>query len=155
MPLPPPLRPDPQPPRRSARRDRHGRGLRGATVLPGPLSPQGTRYPARAAQRFDDLVLALVRPLQTRWADELRDVEFAVEETPLLPSDWDPVAVPLATLVPSTPGTPARIVLFRRPIEHRAATREEMSGLVLALLVEQVAELLDRDPADIDDRYDG
>jgi hypothetical protein len=155
MPLPAELQPDPQPPRRSDRRDRHGRGQRGATVLPGPLSPRGTRYPASAARRFDDLVLSLVRPLQARWADGLRDVEFGVEETPLLPADWDPVDVPLATLVPATSSAPARIVLFRRPIEQRAGDRAETSGLVLAVLIEQVAELLHRDPSDVDPRYDG
>ncbi len=155
MPLPDSLQPHPVPPRRSARRDRHGRGMRGATVLPGPLAPRGTRYPAGAARRFDDLVLSLVRPLQQRLAEELDGVEFAVEETPLLPVDWDPEDVPLATVVRATAETPPRVVLFRRPIEHRSAERTEMSGLVLAVLVEQVAELLDRDPADIDPRYEG
>jgi predicted Zn-dependent protease with MMP-like domain len=155
MPLPDELQPAPVPPRASARRDRHGRGMRGATVLPGPLAPRGTRYPPDAARRFDDLVLSFVRPLQQRLPDELGDVEFGVEEAPLLPDEWDPVEVPLATVVRATSGSPPRIVLFRRPIEHRSASREELSALVLAVLVEQVAELLDRDPADIDPRYEG
>ena len=155
MPLPDSLQPDPLPPRRSAQRDRHGRGMRGATVLPGPLAPRGTRYPSSAARRFDDLVLSLVRPLQQRLSGELSGVEFAVEETPLLPVDWDPEDIPLATLVRPTAETPPRIVLFRRPIEHRSDGRADMSGLVLAVLVEQVADLLDRDPADIDPRYEG
>jgi hypothetical protein len=155
MPFPAAFQPPPQPPRRSGRRDRHGRGLRGATVLPGPLSPRGTRYPASASRRFDDLVLSFVQPLQERMDDELGDVEFGVEETPLLPADWDPDEVPLATLVPATADVPARVVLFRRPIEHRAPTRSDLAGLVLAVIVEQVAELLDRDPAEIDPRYEG
>jgi hypothetical protein len=155
MPLPDALQPDPVPPRRSARRDRHGRGMRGATVLPGPLAPRGTRYPPSAARRFDDLVLTYVRPLQRRLPEDLSGVEFAVEETPLLPVDWDPEDVPLATVVRASAETPPRIVLFRRPIEHRSEGRAEMSGLVLAVLVEQVAELLDRDPAEIDPRYEG
>lgn len=154
MPLPSAFQPEPQPLRRSARRDRHGRGQRGATVLPGPLSPAGTSYPASAARRFDELVLSLVRPLQERWADGLRGVEFGVEETPLLPADWEPVDLPLATVVPATPATPARIVLFRRPIEQRTSGRAEMSAMVLAVLVEQVAELLDREPWEIDPRYE-
>jgi hypothetical protein len=154
MPWPTAFSPEPQPPRRSARRDRHGRGLRGATVLPGPLAPHGTAHPAGAARRFDDLVLSFVRPLQERLADDLGEVEFGVEETPLLPPDWDPVDVPLATVVRATATTPTRVVLFRRPIEQRSGSREEMSALVLAVLVEQVAELLDRDPADIDPRYE-
>lgn len=124
-------------------------------MLPGPLSPHGTSYPASAARRFDELVLSLVRPLQERLSDELGGVEFAVEETPLLPTDWDPVVIPLATVVPATSSTPPRIVLFRRPIEQRAGGWAETSGLVLVVLVEQVAELLGRDPADVDPRYEG
>jgi predicted Zn-dependent protease with MMP-like domain len=155
MPLPTAFQPSPQPPRRAARRDRHGRGMRGATVLPGPLSPVGTGYPPGAAQRFDDLVLSFVRQLQQRLPVELAEVQFGVEETPLLPADWDPMEVPLATVVRASASAPARVVLFRRPIEHRCADRTELSSLALAVLVEQVAELLDRDPADIDPRYDG
>jgi predicted Zn-dependent protease with MMP-like domain len=155
MSVPDALQPEPQPPRPSVRRDRHGRGMRGPTALPGPLSPRGTGYPASAARRFDDLVLSLVRPLQERWPDRLRDVEFGVEETPLLPRDWNPEEIPLATLVPASPSTPARIVLFRRPIEHRSADRTEASALVLDVLVEQVAELLGLDPAEVDPRDDG
>jgi predicted Zn-dependent protease with MMP-like domain len=129
--------------------------MRGASVLPGPLSPVGTSYPPGAARRFDDLVLSFVRQLRERLPSELEEVQFGVEETPLLPTDWNPADVPLATLVRSTASTPARVVLFRRPIEHRCADRAEMSSLVLVVLVEQVAELLDRDPADIDPRYEG
>jgi hypothetical protein len=42
-------------------------------------------------------------------------VEFAVEETPLVPDDWDAATVPLASLVRGSGGTPTRLVLFRRP----------------------------------------
>jgi predicted Zn-dependent protease with MMP-like domain len=153
--MPSAFQPPPQPPRRAHRRDRHGRGPRGATVLPGPLSPRGTRFPASTARRFDDLVLSLVEPLRERLGDDLADVEFGVEETPLLPPHWEPREVPLATLVRATAGTPARIVLFRRPIEHRSDNREDLSALVLAVLVEQVAELLGRDPVEVDPRYEG
>jgi hypothetical protein len=129
--------------------------MRGASVLPGPLSPAGIGYPPSAVQRFDDLVLSFVRQLQQRLPADLDEVEFGVEETPLLPANWDPVDIPLATVVRATASAPARVVLFRRPIEHRCVDRAEMSGLVLAVLVEQVAELLDRDPADVDPRYEG
>jgi hypothetical protein len=156
MPFHAAFQPAPQPPRRSGRRDRHGRGLRGPTVLPGPLSPHGTRYPASASRRFDDLVLSFVEEIRDRLGAGLGEVEFGVEEAPLMPSDWDPAAdVPLATVVPATAETPARVVLFRRPIEHRAPTRSDLAGLVLAVIVEELAELLDREPAEIDPRYEG
>jgi hypothetical protein len=81
-------------------------------------------------------------------------VEFAVEETPLVPDDWDADTVPLASLVRGTGGAPTRLVLFRRPIELRSETRADLEAMVLTVLVEQVSELLGRPPEEIDPRYD-
>jgi hypothetical protein len=122
--------------------------------LPGPLSPRGVAYPGTAPERFDALVLGLVEELERRWATRWGDVEFGVEETPLIPSDWAGVDVPLATLVPAGPTQPTRIVLFRRPIVLRATTRPELSAMVLAVLVEKVAELLGLEPHEVDGRYE-
>jgi hypothetical protein len=44
-------------------------------------------------------------------------------------------------------------VLFRRPIELRCDDRSELSAMVLTVLVEQVSELLGREPHEIDPRY--
>jgi predicted Zn-dependent protease with MMP-like domain len=44
-------------------------------------------------------------------------------------------------------------VIFRRPIEHRCETRDDLEAMVLTVLVEQVAELLGMDPEDVDPRY--
>ncbi|MPZ60776.1 MAG: hypothetical protein GEU93_05675 [Propionibacteriales bacterium] len=149
-----PLRLGPQPPRRGGRRDRHDRGVRGALSLPGPLTPLGVDYPLGPAQRFDDLVLAVAHEATERHP-ELEGVEFGVEEAPLLPEDWSLTEVPLATVVRSSGRAPDRIVLFRRPLEHRAAEPAELSALVFAVVVEQVAELLEMDPYDVDPRYGG
>ena len=103
---------------------------------------------------FDELVLDVVHDLEDRWHDELGLVEFAVEETPMVPDDWTADTVPLATLVPGVGSTPTRLVLFRRPIELRSETRADLSAMVLTVLVEQVSELLGRPPEEIDPRYD-
>jgi hypothetical protein len=105
-------------------------------------------------EAFDSLVLDVVEELEERWHDELGLVEFAVEETPMVPDDWSADTVPLATLVRGTSSTPTRLVLFRRPIELRAETRADLSAMVLTVLVEQVSELLGRPPEEIDPRYD-
>ena len=53
-------------------------------------------------------------------------MEYAVEDTPQIPDDWDSATVPLSSLVRGAGATPTRLVLFRRPIElpvrepHRA-----------------------------------
>lgn len=103
---------------------------------------------------FDALVLDVVHDMEQRWHAELGLVEFAVEETPLVPDDWSADTVPLATLVRGSGTTPTRLVVFRRPIELRAETRADLSALVLTVLVEQVSELLGRPPEEIDPRYD-
>ncbi len=108
-----------------------------------------------ARERFDDLALGIVTEIDARWQDQLGLVEYAVEDTPQLPDDWGSDTVPLASLVRGTGGAPTRLVLFRRPIEHRCATRTELEAMVLTVVVEQVAELLGVDAALIDPRYDG
>jgi predicted Zn-dependent protease with MMP-like domain len=148
-------------PTRVRRRDRHGRGLR------GPLAPAGSPLYRSRAERFDDLVLQAVAELETRWEGELARVEFAVEEVPAddLPAegaaadDLDPV--PLARLEPAwpdagdpeRPARPARIVLYRRPLQARADGEDELSELVLDVVIEEFARLLGVDPQVVDPDY--
>jgi hypothetical protein len=99
------------------------------------------------------MVLADVTDIDERWQSRLGLVEYAVEDTPLVPDDWDDGAVPLSSLIRGTGGAPTRLVLFRRPIEHRASSPEELQALVLTVVVEQVAELLGIDAEDVDPRY--
>ncbi len=133
------------------RRDRRGRGMRGPGVL--PRTP-GRPEPRTRRERFDDLVLAVVTEVDSRWQERLGVVEYAVEDTPRLPDDWDAADVPLGSAVRGTDGNPSRVVVFRRPIEHRAETRSELDALVLTVVVEQVAELLGKAPHEVDPRYD-
>lgn len=128
--------------------------MRGPEVLPGPLSPAGAPRSRPPREIFDDIVVSGVRRLEDRWHDELGLVEFAVEETPLVPDDWSSDTVPLASLVRGSGTTPTRLVLFRRPIELRCETRSDLVALVLTVLVEQVAELLGRAPEEIDPGYE-
>lgn len=140
--------------REGRRRDRRGRGVRGPTLLPGPHSPGGVPAARSPKAAFDAIVLAVVADLEARWRTELGLVEFAVEETPMVPDDWSADTVPLASLVRGTGATPTRLVLFRRPIELRSATRGDLTAMVLTVLVEQVSELLGKPPEEIDPRYD-
>ena len=131
-------------------RDRRGRGQRGPGIV-----PRDPRVPERASrrERFDRLVLDIVKEIDTRWHKQLGLVEYAVEDTPLLPDDWGEETVPLSSLVRGTGAEATRLVLFRRPIEHRCESRAELEAMVLTLVVEQVAELLGLPPGDVDPRY--
>lgn len=129
------------------RRDRHGRGPRGP-ILPWQLPGWRTR-----ADRFDDLLLDAVERLEGRWERELAGVQVAVEDVP--PSDpapWEHRAIALGRYYPGdrAAGLRPRIVLYRRPIESRAADVEELGELVHLALVEQVAAMLGRSPDEID-----
>jgi predicted Zn-dependent protease with MMP-like domain len=125
----------------------------------GALTPQEVPLYRSRAQRFDDLVLEAVAQLEPRWQAELDGVEFAVEEIPAAGAAADdPEPVPLARLDPAASGSgdshhPARIVVYRRPLMARADDEEDLSELVLDVVVEEFAKLLGIDPQAIDPGY--
>jgi len=139
------------PPRQGRRRDRRGRGVRGPLSLPGPLTPAGPAQRPVPSQAFDELVRGGVDRLRTHLRTELQDVQFGVEETPVLPQDWAG-DVPLGTSVEARRGRSAQVVVYRLPVLQRAHGRAETAALVLDVLVEEVADLLGRDPDEIDPR---
>jgi predicted Zn-dependent protease with MMP-like domain len=142
------------------RRDRRGRGLR------GPLVPPTVPLSKTRAEQFDELVLDAVEHLEARWEGALAQVEFAVEDVPYIEHTsaeevvygTDVVEdgnVPLARLIPagrdqSGAAVPARIVLYRRPLEARAMDRLDLADLVHDVVVEQVANMLNLDPDEVD-----
>lgn len=132
------------------RRDRRGRGLRGP-LIPAVLPAHRTR-----AEEFDDLVLDAVEDLERAWARQLAGTEFAVEDVP--PSDpapWEDGGVPLGRCFPAEAGQPARVVVYRRPVELRADDPDDLADLVHDVVVEQVAHLLARTPEEIDPHFEG
>ena len=124
--------------------------MRGPAILPESPGRPALRT---ARERFDELALDVVTQVDRRWQDRLGLVEYAVEDAPQIPDDWTSDTVPLSSLVRGTGATPTRLVLFRRPIEHRAETRTDLEALVLTVVVEQVSELLGIDPELVDPRY--
>ena len=133
-------------------RDRRGRGLRGA------LAPAGSPLSGTRAELFDGFVLDAVDDLEQRWSDSLRTVEFAVEDVPPEPPPSTVSAdveqgVPLGRTFPARDDRPARVVVYRRPIEGRAAGSQARGALVHDVVVELVAELLALEPETVDPDY--
>jgi hypothetical protein len=95
-----------------------------------------------ARELFDRVAVEVMSDVESRWPEELAAVELAVEDIPVLPRTWVAPRVPLASLVPATQVTPPRLVLFRRPIEHRSETRPDLEALLLTVVVEQLADYL-------------
>jgi predicted Zn-dependent protease with MMP-like domain len=116
------------------------------------------------SQQFDDMVLDAVARLESRWEAELAGVEFAVQEVPEADELVDDsVPLPLARTVPGTPNpgdparpaTPARIVVYRRPLMARSDNDAELSDLVFDVVVEEFAGFLGLDPDAVDPGYHG
>lgn len=117
-------------------------------------------------QNFDDLALEAVEAVEQAVADAdrldagqlLRDVEFAVEDVPADVSSYDTDvledrSVPLARLMPGQPGPTGRnprVVIYRRPLELRSHNNDELAQMLRDVIVEQVANLLNVSPDDID-----
>jgi predicted Zn-dependent protease with MMP-like domain len=121
----------------------------------GPDAPGG-RVPAHLSEGelFDQAAVEVMSDVESRWPEELAAVELAVEDIPVLPRTWVAPRVPLASLVPATGETPPRLVLFRRPIEHRADTRADLEALLLTVVVEQLADYLGVPAEDVHPDYE-
>jgi len=106
------------------------------------------------AERFDDLVVEAVDRLEKRWSRQLEGTEFAVEDVPPSnPAPWEHGGVPLGRYFPADVGVPARIVVYRRPVENRAVDAADLADLVRDVVVEQVGHLLGRSPDEVDPGY--
>ena len=110
---------------------------------------------ATRRQQFDDLVLDSAARLETRLGSRFQEVEFAVEDVPPTdPAPWEREGAPLGRAFPSHGRAPARIVIYRRPIESRAENQRELTAIVQDVVVEQLAGLFNLPPGDLDPRYD-
>jgi predicted Zn-dependent protease with MMP-like domain len=123
----------------------------------GPIAPPQVPLAVSRSDAFDDLVRDAADRLERRWP-QLAEVEFAVQEVPpMVAVDDDIDIVPLGRLIPAAGQTgkqsPNRIVVYRRPVEIRAKSRDERALLVHEIVVEQVAELLGLSPENVDPRY--
>ena len=140
-----------QPHARGVSRDRHGRGLR------SPLMPPTLPAARSRSEIFDDLVLDAVEHIEVHWKAEMQGLEFGVEDVP--PTEGDDAVVvvdaglddvPLARLEPADRRRPARIVIYRRPLELRCRNPLDLADLIHDVVVEQIAEYLGLDPDVVD-----
>lgn len=118
----------------------------------GPIAPPQVPLAASRADAFADLVQDSVERLERRWP-QLADIDFLVLEVPRLEGSWNDEAVPLGGTVAARDGRPARVVVYRRPVEIRTKGRDERAALVHEVVVEQVAEVLGLTPETVDPRY--
>ena len=139
------------PPSSRARRDRHGRGLR------GPLAPPTVPISRLAAETFDDTVLRAIERLERLWPPgigpmDLATIQLVVAEIPPPPllAGAEHELLPLGRV---EHGPPPSLVIFRRPVELRSANSDELAALVREVLAELVAELFGMPPGAVDPDY--
>jgi hypothetical protein len=136
----------------SRRRDRHSRGLRGPLALANPYSSRPAQ-PSRPANKADFFTLAVqdaVERVAQHCPDALVGVTFGVEDVPYLETAWSGDQVPLAAALDGDADHLSRVVVYRRPLEHRAASRRGLRILVYRTIVEQLAALTGRSVDEID-----
>ncbi|MDH4160564.1 MAG: metallopeptidase family protein [Actinomycetota bacterium] len=132
------------------RRDRHGRGLR------GPLAPTSVPLSRSRSAAFDDLVLATVDRVAGRLPDalagriDLDRVEVVVADLPDHAASDAGAGVAMGGAVAAGRGAPARIVVYRRPVETRSTGGGDLERLVRRVVVEQVAALLGVSAEEVD-----
>lgn len=126
--------------RRTRRRDRRARGIR------GPLAPRAVPIARSRATRFDELVLTSWDRLVATHP-HLQYIDVAVSDVP------EPDQPALSVFDPADAGIPARITVYRWALELRAGSTGALKGLVGDVLTEQAAVFLAMDPGSLDPEY--
>ncbi|MHB2023019.1 MAG: metallopeptidase family protein [Mycobacteriales bacterium] len=133
---------------RRSSRDRHGRGPR------GPLATRDIPLLRSRGEVFLDTVEDAIDHLAGRWSAQLDSIEFSVADVPDPEHQGteelaDPSGVPLARVWRESESR-SKVVLYRRPLELRAADQGELAEIVHDVVVEAVARVLELDPDTID-----
>ena len=99
---------------------------------------------------FNDAVHAAVDRIAGQCPEALVGVTFGIEDVPFFDTAWSGNQVPLAAAVEATPDRLGQVVVYRRPLEHRAVSRRGLRILVYRTVVEQLSALTGRSVSDID-----
>lgn len=122
------------------RRDRHGRSHR-ADGDPRRRPPDGWR--AHDAGRFARIVDEALTLLPAAVDEHAGKAELVLADVPA--DDTDPADVPLARFERTPGDRPDRLVVFRRPVESRATSRDELTEVLRIAVAEAVADELGLD----------
>lgn len=137
------------------RRERHGRGVRGPLAAPNRYTGTAVQVPyrTRGVEFFAGCLKASAARIHATCPHALDGVDVGFEDIPILTEAWLE-RVPLASATPAEPGRNARVVVYRRPLEHRANSRTELARLVHRAVAEQLAALTGIALDELDPRLD-
>lgn len=89
----------------------------------------GTRLPRYRTRSgaFDDMVAAQIRRLNGAWPQLVKPVQSAAEDVPPFgTAPWEPEPSFASQCFPASHGIPARIVLYRMPIQSKSRSRMDL-----------------------------
>ena len=131
-------------------RDRHDRGMHGPVALPD--SNNRKTVPLRPLSRveyFNQCVKQALAAIAEVDPHALDGMVVGVEDVPLLKTAWSGDRVPMSAALEPSKGRPAQIVIYERPLEHRASNRAALRSLVHRTIVEQLSALTGRPVSDL------
>lgn len=141
-------------------RDRHDRGMHGPVALPDSNNRKTVPLrPLNRVEYFNQCVKQALATIAEVDPHALDGMVVGVEDVPLLKTAWSGDRVPMSAALEPSKDRPAQIVIYQRPLEHRASSRSALRSLVHRTIVEQlsaltgrpVSELLGYEPTDWDD----
>ena len=112
-----------------------------AAANPITGAPLPLRQRPRGADFFAECLGASVARTAEACPRAVVDLDIGFEEGPGNIAGWQSVRVPLAAAIPAQAGRNGQVVLFRRPLEHRANSQGELRRLVHRALLEQLSAL--------------
>jgi len=123
----------------SKRRDRHARGIRGPLARPNDLTenPAPVHQKPTRTQVFRQALQDSVDRIADVCPRALVGMSIGYEDVPTVLVSWQD-RTPLASATPARPNQPGQVVLFRRPIEFRAPSPNDLRRLVYHTLIEQL-----------------
>lgn len=131
-------------------RDRHGRGIRGPLARPHQWgrAPVPLYRPSRV-EFFHDCVTQALETIEAFNPAVLKDVVVGVETVPHLATQWSGDRVPMSAGLEPAKGRSAQVVIYQRPLEHRATSRSHLRRIVHQTIVEQLSALTGRSIVEI------
>ncbi|MGH3651777.1 metallopeptidase family protein [Glutamicibacter sp.] len=101
--------------------------------------------------------MASAQRLSQRWPGEIEKIDFLIDPVPSDKLLEQAAAlgerVPLASSKPAAPSRPARIIIYRLPIEQIAENTGELLDLVHQCVVHEVAQLWMKPISEVDPTY--
>ena len=88
---------------------------------------------------FNDCVTSAMADVAAVSPDALSGIVVGVEDVPSLSQAWTGDRVPLSAALEPSRGRKAQIVIYQRPLEHRASSRGQLRRLVHRTIVEQLS----------------